>query len=143
MPTKVKPIPDGYHTVTPYLVVADVPAVIAFVERAFGGEVRYKMTRPDGSVGHAEVTIGDSVVMMGQDPDHPRTGMLHLYVADVDAAYRKALAAGATSVREPTTQFYGDRSGGVDDGHGTQWWIATHVEDVPPDEIDRRAARQG
>lgn len=138
----VKPIPDGYHTVTPYLVVPDVAALIAFVEQTFDGEEIRRMARPDGSVMHAEMCIGDSVVMMGEASDRYKSmpAMLHLYVEDADAAYGRALQAGATSLRAPQNEFYGDRMAGVQDAQGNQWWIATHVEDVPPEEQDRRAA---
>lgn len=137
----VKPIPDGYHNVTPYLVVPGVARLIDFLKNAFGAQEIERMTRPDGSVGHAEVRIGDSVVMMGEPageaPAMPAT--IYLYVEDTDAAYRRALEAGATSVMAPADQFYGDRNAGVKDPCGNQWWIATHVEDVPPEEMARRA----
>lgn len=138
----VRPIPEGYHTVTPYLVVADVAAEIAFLAAAFGAREKHRMPGPDGSVMHAEVMIGDSPVMLGQARDEypPRPATTYLYVEDVDATYRRALEAGATSLMEPADQFYGDRNGGVEDPQGNQWWIATHVEDVPPDELERRAA---
>jgi uncharacterized glyoxalase superfamily protein PhnB len=108
-----------------------------------GAEEMFRMDSPTG-VGHAELRVGDSVVMLA-DAQGSATGkvapaMLHIYVEDVDATYRRALAAGATSLREPADQFYGDRSGGVEDGFGNQWWFATHIEDVPPDEMERRAA---
>jgi PhnB protein len=138
----VKPIPDGYHTVTPYLVVRDVPRLIDFLQQAFGATEIMRSARPDGSILHAEVSIGDSRVMLGEAsaPTPPMPGCVHLYVVDTDALYHLALQAGATSLREPTDQFYGDRMAGVQDPVGNQWWIATHVEDVPPAEIARRAA---
>jgi uncharacterized glyoxalase superfamily protein PhnB len=141
----VKPVPEGYHTVTPYLTVESVEKLLDFVKKAFHATETYQMARPDGSVRHAEVRIGDSIVMMGQARDEwkPRPGTLYLYLSDVDASYERALAAGGKSLREPSTQFYGDRSAGVEDPVGNQWWIATHVEDVPPEEIERRAAQQG
>ena len=137
----VKPIPDGYHTVTPYLVVPRVAEVIDFLKQAFGAEEMFRMPRPDGAIAHAEVRIGDSMVMMGEPMGdfQPMPAMIHLYVDDADAMYKLALEAGATSVREPTDQFYGDRSAGVKDPAGNQWWIATHKEDVAPDELARRA----
>ena len=137
----VKPIPDGYHTVTPYLIVRDAAGLIAFVQQAFDAQEEVRMDRPDGSVMHAEVRIGDSVVMLAQadDDEQIRPGMLHLYLEDVDAAYQQALSAGATSLQEPADQFYGDRSAGVEDDFGNQWWLATHVEDVSPAETRRRA----
>ncbi|HSM57468.1 MAG TPA: VOC family protein [Candidatus Sulfomarinibacteraceae bacterium] len=136
----VQPIPEGYHTVTPYLIVPDVDGQISFLQEAFDAEVRARMEGPDGRVMHAEVRIGDSPVMMGESSDEipPMPAMLHLYVPDVDAVYEQALAAGATSVREPIDEFYGDRSGGVQDAFGNQWWLATHVEDVSEEEMMRR-----
>jgi PhnB protein len=140
----VKPIPDGYHTVTPYLVVRDVPRLIEFLSQAFGATELMRAPRPDGSIMHAEVMIGNSRVMMGEpaDASPPTPACLHLYVVDTDALYHLALQAGATSLREPTDQFYGDRMAGVQDPVGNQWWIATHTEDVPPAELARRAAAQ-
>jgi len=139
----VKPIPDGYHSVTPYLVVAGAAKLIDFMKDVLRAEEMFRMDSPTG-VGHAELRVGDSVVMLA-DAEGSATGkvapaMLHIYVNDVDATYRRALAAGATSLREPADQFYGDRSGGVEDGFGNQWWFATHIEDVPPEEMERRAA---
>jgi uncharacterized glyoxalase superfamily protein PhnB len=138
----VKPIPDGYHTVTPYLIVEGAARLIDFMKGAFGAEERGRMDGPGGRVMHAEVQIGDSVVMLSDPaPEFPaRTAMLHLYVEDVDRVYQRAVQAGGTSVREPADQFYGDRSAGIDDGFGNQWYIATHVEDVAPEEMERRAA---
>jgi PhnB protein len=137
----VKPIPDGYHTVTPYLVVPRVAELIDFLKQAFGAEEMFRMPRPDGAIAHAEVRIGDSMVMMGEPMGQfqPMLAMIHLYVDDADTMYKRALEAGATSVREPTDQFYGDRTAGVKDPAGNQWWIATHKEDVAPDELARRA----
>lgn len=139
----VKPIPEGYHTVTPYLTVDGAAKLLDFVKRTFDAEELFRMETPDGKIGHAEVRIGDSVVMLADastsDQGQPMPGLLNVYVEDADATYRRALDAGATSVREPADQFYGDRSGGVRDACGNQWWIATHIEDVPPDEMERRA----
>lgn len=139
----VKPIPDGYHSVTPYLAIEGASTLLDFVRRAFGAQEHVRMDMPDGRVGHAEVRIGDSVVMLADastsDSGRVMPGMIHLYVDDVDKVYRQALEAGATSLREPADQFYGDRSGGVADPAGNHWWIATHVEDVPPEELARRA----
>jgi PhnB protein len=136
----VKPVPDGYHTVTPYLIVDDVALEIDFLQRAFGAVKTYSHGDPGGNIRHAEVRIGDSMIMMGQARDewHAQPVMLYLYVPDVDATYKQALQAGATSVQQPADQPYGDRSGGVADGQGNQWWIATHIEDVSPQEIERR-----
>jgi PhnB protein len=138
------PVPPGYATVTPFLCVADAATLIEFLKQAFAAEVTFRMDRPDGAVAHAEVKIGDSKVMIGQPaPGQETQAMLHLYVPDTDAVYARAIAAGATSIREPADQFYGDRSGGVRDISGNQWWIATHIEDVAPEEMERRMAGMG
>jgi PhnB protein len=136
-----KPVPDRYHTVTPYLVVEGAALVLDFAGKVFGAKEVERMTKPDGTVAHAEVLIGDSVVMISDATERSRAmpGMLYVYVPDVDATYQLALHAGATPVMEPTTQFYGDRHGGVRDAAGNQWWIATHVEDVSPAELRRRS----
>ncbi len=139
----VKPIPDGYHSVTPYLTVNGAAKLIEFMKDVLGAEEAFRMESPAG-IGHAEMRIGDSMVMLA-DAAGSATGkeypaMLHVYVEDVDATYRRALAAGCKSTREPADQFYGDRSAGVEDAFGNQWWFATHIEDVPPDEMERRAA---
>jgi uncharacterized glyoxalase superfamily protein PhnB len=140
------PVPAGYHTVTPYLTVADATELLDFVKRAFDASEVHVMKGPDGRVAHADVVIGTSHVMMGtaRDASQQMPAMLYLYLPDCDAAYRKALAAGATSVSEPATQFYGDRHGAVRDACGNQWWLATHVEDVSAEEMERRmsAARR-
>lgn len=139
----VQPIPEGYHAVTPYLAVDGADRLLEFVKQAFGAEETVKMPTPDGKIGHAEVKIGDSIVMLSDastgDQGVAMPGMIHLYVEDADATYGRALAAGGTSMREPTDQFYGDRMAGVKDPVGNHWWIATHVEDVPPEEMARRA----
>jgi uncharacterized glyoxalase superfamily protein PhnB len=122
--------------------VRDVPRLLDFVQQAFGATELIRAPRPDGSIMHAEVAIGDSRVMMGEPPasSPPMPGCVHLYVVDTDALYHLALQAGATSLREPTDQFYGDRMAGVQDPVGNQWWIATRTENVPPAEMARRAA---
>jgi len=137
----VKPIPDGYHSVTPYLIVNGASALIDFARQAFGAEELFRMPQPDGTIGHAEMRIGDSVVMLADaSPENPpRPANLLLYVDDCDASYRKALAAGGSPEREPADQFYGDRTAGVD-ACGILWWLHTHVEDVPPEEMEKRAA---
>jgi PhnB protein len=137
----VKPIPDKHSTVIPHLVVSDVVRLIEFLQRAFDAKEFHRSTFPGGTVMHAHVHIGESSVMMGQaPPNHPlMPAVLYVYVTDVDAVYRRALAAGATSIAEPANQFYGDRVGAVKDPSGNQWWIATHVEDVSDEEIVRRA----
>lgn len=138
-------LPKGHHAVAPYLVVPGVARLVEFLKASFGAELAAPMaTRPDGSVMHADVTIGGSHVMMGEPSGSfsPMPAMVHLYVPDVDAAYAAAIAAGAESVTEPSLQTYGDRSGGVKDASGNIWWLATHVEDVPAEDenIAGRAA---
>ena len=137
----VKPMPDGYHSVTPYLSVPGVAKLLDFLQQAFEAQELHRMPRPDGTIMHAEVRIGDSLVMMGEPMGsaQPMFGSLYLYVHDVDAVYKRALQAGATTTSEPADQFYGDRSAGVKDPVGNQWWIATHKEDVPPEEMAKRA----
>jgi uncharacterized glyoxalase superfamily protein PhnB len=121
--------------------VSDATKLIDFLKQAFDAELLFKMDGPGGRIMHAEMTIGDSRIMLGQPaPGQETQAMIHLYVPDTDATYKRALAAGGTSVREPADQFYGDRSGGVRDMFGNQWHIATHVEDVTPEEMDRRMA---
>jgi PhnB protein len=137
----VKPIPDGYHSVTPYLVVQGAGKLIDFLTQAFDAQELFRMPRPDGNIAHAEVRIGDSIVMMGEAMGElkPMPSSIYLYVNDTDAVYKRALQAGATSMMEPADQFYGDRRGGVKDPVGNIWWIATHQEDVPPEELAKRA----
>jgi PhnB protein len=137
----VKPIPDGYHTVTPYITVDDPSAVIDFLKKAFDAQETYAMRDKNGRVQHAEVKVGSSMVMLGgaRDPSQVRPGNFYLYVEDVDALYKKAIEAGGKSLNEPANQFYGDRHGGVQDSQGNSWWIATHVEDVSEEELERRA----
>jgi PhnB protein len=137
----VKAIPDGYHSVTPYLTVADLPRMLEFVQAAFGATIHEAIAGEDGRIRHAEVQLGDSKVMIGQAREDypPRPGSLYLYVEDTDANYQRAIAAGAKSLMEPADQFYGDRHGGIEDPLGNYWWIATHVEDVTPEEMERRA----
>jgi uncharacterized glyoxalase superfamily protein PhnB len=136
----VKPIPENYPRVSPYLIVKDVEKTMEFIKYVFGGKEREKMEMADGSVNHAEMSIGDSVIMMGKASNEHQiqNTMLYIYVEDTDASYKKALEKGAVSVMEPADQFYGDRNAGVKDKDGINWWIATHVEDVSPDEIKRR-----
>ncbi len=138
----VKPIPDGYHTVTPYLVVPRAADLIAFLKEAFGAREVHRMTRPDGTLMHAEVRIGNSAVMMGEPTSEfgPMPSSLYLYVEDCDAVYQRALGAGGVSVMEPTDMpFAGERYGGVKDPSGNIWWVATHIEDVSPEEQGKRA----
>ena len=138
----VKPIPDGYHSVTPYLVVEGANALIDFAKQAFDAVETYRMPGPGGAVMHAEIRIGDSMVMLAdaQGADNPpMPAVIYLYVPDADDYYKRALAAGASSLREPADQFYGDRSAGVVDAFGNKWWLATHIEDVSPEELAKRA----
>jgi PhnB protein len=136
----VKPKPDGYHTVTPYLIVEGAAGLIDFLKAAFAAQEFHRFAAPEGRIGHAEVWIGDSAVMLGDARAGwpPRESMLYLYVDDVDAIYQRAVDAGATSMQPPADQFYGDRSAGVKDAWGNLWWLATHIEDVPTDELKRR-----
>lgn len=152
MPTKVNPIPDGYHSLTPYLYLKGAADAIEFYKRAFGATELFRMNRPDGKVGHAEIKIGDSPVMLADE--NPDMGALSpqtvggcplsflIYVEDVDTVFAQAVAAGAKVAAEVEDKFYGDRAGGVSDPFGYTWYIATHVEDVSPEEIGKRAAQQ-
>jgi PhnB protein len=144
-----KPIPDGYHTATPYLIVNGAAEAIEFYKRAFGATELLRMTDPQGRIGHAEIRIGDSVIMLADE--HPGMGYrgprsmggssvsILLYVDDVDTIFGRAVSAGAAVQRPIANQFYGDRSGKLEDPFGHVWSIATHVEDVPPEEMRRRA----
>jgi PhnB protein len=137
----VKPVPDGFHTVTPYLVVKDVAGLCEFLAAGFAAEEIERTQNGSGRIMHAEVRIGDSVVMLGEAMDGfpPQPSTLYLYVPDCDATYQQAIRAGGMSVMEPANQFYGDRKGAIRDPAGNAWWIATHVEDVPLPELARRA----
>jgi PhnB protein len=142
MARSAKPVPDGYHTVTPYLIVEDAPAVLSFAERAFDAQVLHRSLSDDGRIVHAELQVGDSRIMLGEANEEwpAMRAMLHLYIEDVDTVYHRAVEAGGRPLREPQDMFYGDRSGGVEDPSGNQWWLATHVEDVDPEEMARRQA---
>jgi len=134
-------IPDGSPTVTPYLAVKGVAALIDFLKIVFDAKELDRIALPDGRIMNASVSIGNSRVMMGDPGDRSsEPGMLYVYVPDCDAVYAKAIAAGATSIAAPADMFYGDRSGAVQDASGNKWWIATHREDVPLEEIAKRAA---
>ena len=137
----VEPVPDGYHTVTPYLAVRRAGELLAFLKRAFDAET-VECIEMGGAVHHAEVRIGDSMVMMGECPEDadPQPTSLYLYVDDADAWFQRAVEAGAEVIMEPADQFYGDRHGAVKDPCGNSWYIATHIEDVSPEEIARRRA---
>jgi uncharacterized glyoxalase superfamily protein PhnB len=143
----VKAKPDGYHSITPYLVVDGAARLIDFLTEAFAAEEVERFAAPGNRIGHAEMRIGDSLVMLGDahGEHQPTQATLYVYVDDVDATYHTALSAGAASVQAPTDHFYGDRSGAVKDPCGNLWYVATHIEDVPPLELKRRAqqAMQG
>ena len=143
-----KPIPDGYHTVTPYLALDDAAEAIEFYKRAFGAKERVRMEAPDGKIGHAELEIGDSLVMVSDTfPDATTrsphdlggtTAGVFLYVSDVDAVVKRAVGEGAAITMEVADQFWGDRFGSIVDPFGHSWSIATHVEDLSPEEIAER-----
>ncbi|MFN2488719.1 MAG: VOC family protein [Actinomycetota bacterium] len=147
---QVKPIPDGYPQVSPYLWIDGAEAAIEFYGKVFGATERTRMPAPDDKIGHAELQIGDSVIMLSDEfPDmgmrSPKTVggtsvTMSVYVEDVHAAFDRAVKAGATVLRPVEDQFYGDRSGQFEDPFGHRWSVATHIEDVPPDEMAKRAA---
>jgi PhnB protein len=147
----VQPIPNGYPRVSPYLHVDGADAALAFYKEVFGATERVRMPGPDGRIGHAELELGDSLIMLAdENPDWGVRGpkafggspvTVSVYVEDVDAAFERALSAGATVVQPVENQFYGDRSGQFEDPFGHRWNVATHVEDVPPEEMAERAAR--
>ena len=141
----VNPIPEGYHTVTPYLIVEGAAGLLEFVKSAFGAEERFRMPAPNDTIGHAEVKIGDSIVMVADAGEEwpAMPAFIYLYVDDCDATYQRALDAGATSVKEPEDQFYGDRNATVRDSVGNRWGIATHIEDVTEEEVARRIEALG
>lgn len=152
MPPKVKPIPDGYHTATPYLIVKGAAQAIDYYKKAFGATELFRMADPSsGKVGHAEIKIGDSIIMLSDE--HPEMGYkgpqsfggtpvsIMLYVEDVDTVFNQAVAAGAKVQRPIEDKFYGDRSGSLDDPFGHCWHISTHKEDVPPEEMKKRAEK--
>ena len=146
----IKPIPDGYHSVTPYLSIQDAATAIEFYKRAFGATESFRLVAPSGEIGHAEIKIGDSPIMLA-DPCEEGTFRnpqalggssvgLHVYVEDVDALFARAIHAGAKTVRPVQDQFYGDRTGTLADPFGHVWFIATHKEELTPEEITKRAA---
>jgi PhnB protein len=143
----VKPIPDEYHSVQPYLLVEGAAGLIEFIRSTFETGEPMTMPQPDGRIGHAEIRVGDSVVMLAdastaEGVSGPMPATVMAYVEDADKTYQRALEAGATSLREPQDMFYGDRSAGIVDPSGNHWWIHTHIEDVPPEEMARRAQEQ-
>jgi PhnB protein len=150
MPKKVKPIPKGYHTATPYLIIKGAAQAIEFYKKAFGAKEVMRFPDPSGRIGHAEVKIGDSHIMLSDEA--PEMGYrsplslggspvsIMLYLEDVDAVVGQAVAAGAKLVKPVADQFYGDRSGVVEDPFGHTWYVATHIEDVSLEEMQKRAA---
>jgi PhnB protein len=136
----IKPIPDGFHAVTPYLFAQGASRLIEFITAAFDGEVIFRQTRPDGAIMHATMQIGDSMLMLADATAQfePMPTSIYLYVPDCDAVYDSALGSGGVSVFPIMTLPSGERYGGVKDPCGNIWWVATHVEDVPPDEQERR-----
>jgi PhnB protein len=155
MSSKVKPIPEGHHTVTPYLMIKGAARAIDYYERAFGAEAMMCMADPEGKVRHAEIRIGDSRLMISDEfpEEFPQFRSaesmggspmnIYLYVDDVDALCRRAIAAGGLEIEPVADQFYGDRRGGVRDPFGYVWWIATHKEDLSVEVIRRRATAAG
>ena len=151
MKGNVKAIPDGHPNVSPYLIVNGAAGALEFYAKAFGAREQFRHLGPDGRIGHAEIAIGDSLIMLADE--HPEVGArgprvygglpvsLHVYVEDVDAVAGRAIAAGAKVVRPVQDQFYGDRSGSFEDPFGHVWHVATHIEDVSAEELNARAAR--
>lgn len=145
----VKAIPDGYHGATPYLTVRNASAAIEFYKKAFGATELFRMAAPDGKIGHAEIKIGGAILMLSDEyPDmdvlSPETiggspVVIHIYVEDVDTMAANAIAAGVKVVKPVADQFYGDRGGKFTDPFGHHWWLATHKEDVSPEEMKKRA----
>jgi len=148
--TKVKPIPDGYHSVTPYLIIDGAARALDFYKRAFDAKELMRIPSPGDKIGHAEIRIGDSVIMLADEhPEMDARGPSHyggspvsimIYLEDVDKQFKQALAAGATEIRPLTDQFYGDRSGTIKDPFGHNWHLSTHKEDVSMEEMNRRMA---
>jgi PhnB protein len=139
----VRPIPEGHHTITPYLTVRDASKILDFAKQAFDAEITHEpLKRPDGTIMHAEIKIGDSRVMIAEESEIAKAApsTLCLYVSNVDGVYQQAVKAGGAKIMEPTDMFYGDRTGGVKDPSGNSWMIATHKEDVAPQELAKRAA---
>jgi len=149
MTKQVKPVQEGYHSITPYLVVQDAARALDFYQRVFGAKEIVRMNNPQGRVGHAEIRIGDSILMLAEET--PNSGVrcpqslngstvsIFVYLEDVDSVFNKALSAGAQEVQRPADMFWGDRYGRLTDPFGHSWSLATHIEDVTPEEIGRRA----
>lgn len=148
MTNKVKPIPDGFHSVTPYLTLRNAAQAIEFYKRAFGAQERVRMPGPDGKIAHAEIMIGNSIVMLGEEcpqmgnhsPEalHGSTAGMCIYVENADEVFNRAVKAGATAKEELSDKFWGDRGGSITDPFGHKWTILTHKEDVPPQEMKKR-----
>lgn len=148
--SKVSPIPKGYHSITPYLVIKGAAQAIEFYKKVFGANELVRMPGPDGKIGHAELQIGDSRIMLADENPNMGQGYssaatigaspvsLYLYMPDVDTVFQRAVAAGGKVLKPVETQFYGDRSGFIQDPFGHLWGIATHVEDVSPEEMKER-----
>lgn len=144
-----KPVPEGHHTVTPYLAINGGVEALEFYKKAFGATEVSKLLMPDGRLGHAEIKLGDSIIMLADEfPEYGGTSpqtlggspvSIHLYVEDVDTFFKQAVAAGAKERKPLMDQFYGDRSGQLEDPFGHLWWVATHKEDIPPEELQKRA----
>lgn len=136
--------PNGYHTVTPYLTVDGAHQLIDFIETVFDGRVTERILRPNGRIAHADVRIGDSTIMMSDATDQwpSLPSALYVYVHNTDETYRKGVLAGAESIMTPADQFHGDRMAGLRDAWGNVWWVVTHLEQVPADELQRRADAQ-
>jgi PhnB protein len=150
MSNKAKPIPDGYHSVTPYLIINGAAAAIEFYKEAFGAVELFRMPQPDGKIGHAEIKIGDSPIMLADEfPEMGHVGpqslggssvSLLIYVEDVDTVFKRALSAGASEQKAIEDKFYGDRMGSLVDPFGHVWHVGTHTEDISPEEMEKRAA---
>ena len=150
MATNVKPIPEGYHSVTPYLIIKGAAEAIEYYKKSFGATELFRMPTPDGKIGHAELKIGDSPIMLSDEhPDLGHVGPqtlggtpvgIMIYVDDVDTIYKRAISGGGQEVKPLQDQFYGDRSGTLKDPFGHMWTVATHVEDVAPEEMEKRMA---
>jgi PhnB protein len=148
MSNSVKPIPEGFHSITPYMTISNAAEAIEFYKQAFGAEELVRMAAPDGKIGHAEIKIGNCIIMLADEfPEMGRRSAqtlggspvgLHIYLEDVDSAFQRAIEAGATVVRPLANQFYGDRSGSVSDPYGNEWSLGTHIEEVTPEEMHRR-----
>lgn len=153
MASNVKAVPEGYHTVTPYLIIKGAADAIEYYRKALGAKERMRMPQPDGRIGHAELEIGDSAIMLADEfPEMNVRGpksiggspvTIHLYVDDVDAVAKKALAAGAKEIQPVKDQFYGDRAGKFEDPYGHIWYISTHKEDLSPEQISQRMKEAG